>query len=54
MGVVKLMVKEIRKTMIVRVDVVDEDELMMAYSKGQSKKFDGRKVGIMGKWWRSL
>lgn len=37
MGMVKLMVKEIRKTMVVRVDVVDEDELMMAYSKGQSK-----------------
>lgn len=33
--------------MIVRADVVDEDELMMAYPKckqnleGQSKKFDG-------------
>lgn len=34
MGMVKLLVKEIRrKKMIVRADVVDEDELMMAYPK---------------------
>lgn len=46
------MVKEIRK-MIVRLDVVDEDELRACSrrnkakrQKAKGKKFDGRKVGV--------
>ena len=47
--------KEILKKEVVRVDVVEMDELM-AYSKdtGERSEFDGRKVGVMEEKWRSL
>lgn len=45
----KMMVKEFRKMVDERLDVVEKDELMSCSPKQKFKKFDGRTVGVWGK-----